>query len=230
MINFKVEVKEKFCEKLEDMLSKLIQFVKEKDRIIAHRNFELESAQLEQKTIGDVFKSLRNEKEELKMKLLESEKREDLLTKRQKNLEKKIKKQKKHIGELEQKIKDFEEKSNKETEQKSEKGEGSKKEMVENYKIEMMASQLKIKFTKQETKSNSSNKPKGANKEMPATRQSVLHNGLPLDPNSSTCPKCDNQYPSHHRMRKHYKKLHTERGQATRRGGKKSHERSMHKK
>ena len=81
-----------------------------------------------------------------------------------------------------------------------------KEEKVEeNYK--------QIKFTKQETKSKRSRRTKGTRKGMPYLQ--VLHDGKPLDANSSICPECHKEYPSHYRMRKHYRNLHTERGRAT---------------
>ena len=70
----------------------------------------------------------------------------------------------------------------------------------------------KIKFTKQEIQETKPTKRRSRGKGL---RIEVLHDGKPLDKTSSTCPECHKEYPSHYRMRKHYRNQHTERGQAT---------------
>ena len=110
------KVKEKVRENLEIMELKLIEFVKGKDKEISSLNFELESAQLEQKfaeekvqktllTTGNMIESSRVEKEELELKVLESAKREDLFTKREENLEMAIKDKEKTLLELMEQMK-----------------------------------------------------------------------------------------------------------------------------
>ena len=110
------KVKEKVREKIESMELQLIEFVKVKDKEISNLNFELESAQLEQKfaeekmqntllTTGDMIESSRVEKEELELKVLESAKREDLFTKREENLERAIKEKENTLLELREQMK-----------------------------------------------------------------------------------------------------------------------------
>ena len=110
------KVKERVRENLEIMELKLIEFVKGKDKEISNLNFELESAQLEQKfaeekvqktllTTGNMIESSRVEKEELELKVLESAKREDLFTKREENLEMAIKDKEKTLLELMEQMK-----------------------------------------------------------------------------------------------------------------------------
>ena len=70
----------------------------------------------------------------------------------------------------------------------------------------------KIKFTKQETEPKEIKRKRNRGR---GIRKPVLYNGKPLDNDSSTCPECEKEFPSHYRMRKHYRVYHTERGLAT---------------
>ena len=96
------QLKEKVQEKLEISELKMIKIVKDKDCQISKLNFELESIQLEQKSVeekmkntllttANMIKSLRMEKEDMELKVLENEKKQDLFAKREENLELSIK-------------------------------------------------------------------------------------------------------------------------------------------
>ena len=83
-------------------------------------------------------------------------------------------------------------------------------EFLENMKGDNLQ---KIKFTKEEIEPKVTRKKR--NRKTEGKRKMVLHNGKPLDKDSSICPECNKEYPTHYRMRKHYRVVHTERGRAT---------------